>query len=61
MKWLTPLGALVICAVIGLLTDRFGLWFPLGMVAAIVVGVVQSRRAKAGTASPQAEEGKGEG
>lgn len=47
MKRLTPLAALVIFGLIGLLTGKFGLWFPLGLVAAIVVGVIQDRRAKA--------------
>lgn len=47
MKRFTPFGALVIFAMIGLLTDKFGLWFALGIVAFIVVGVAQQRRERA--------------
>lgn len=50
MKRLTPFAVLVIFGLFGLLTGDFGLWFPLGLVAAIVVGVVQDRRAKAAAA-----------
>ena len=50
MKRLTPFAVLLIFGLIGLLTGDFGLWFPFGLVAAIVVGVVQDRRAKAGAA-----------
>ncbi len=50
MKRLTPFAVLVIFGLIGLLTGDFGLWFPMGLVAAIVVGVVQDRRAKAAAA-----------
>ena len=44
MKALSPFAALVIFAMIGLLTGRFGLWFPLGIVAFIAVSVAQARR-----------------
>lgn len=44
MKNLTPFAVLVIFGCIGLLTGKFGLWFPLGFVAAIIVGVAQKRR-----------------
>jgi hypothetical protein len=44
MKRLTPFGALLICAAIGLLTHKFGLWFPIGIVAFIIVSVAQNRR-----------------
>lgn len=47
MKRLTPFAVLVIFGLIGLLTGKFGLWFPFGLVAAIVVAVVRDRRAKA--------------
>ncbi len=50
MKRLTPFAVLLIFGLIGLLTGDFGLWFPFGLVAAIVVGVVQDRRAKAAAA-----------
>ena len=53
MKRLTPLAVLVIFGLIGLLTGDFGLWFPLGVVAAIIVGVVQDRRAKAAAAKAE--------
>ena len=41
---LTPFGVLLIFSVIGLLTHKFGLWFPLGVVAFIVTAVIQNRR-----------------
>jgi len=50
MKRLTPIGVLIVFGLIGLLTGKFGLWFPFGIVAAIIVGVVQDRRAKASAA-----------
>ncbi|MGQ3043280.1 MAG: hypothetical protein ACT6R7_14345 [Brevundimonas aurantiaca] len=43
MKKLTPFGVLLIFGLIGLLTDKFGLWFAFGLVAFIVVGVMQNR------------------
>ena len=46
MKRLTPFGVLLIFGLIGLLTGKFGLWFAFGIVAAIIVGVVQSKAAK---------------
>ncbi|WP_292070730.1 hypothetical protein [Brevundimonas sp. UBA7534] len=53
MKRLTPFAVLVIFGLIGLLTGKFGLWFPFGLVAAIVVAVVQDRRAKAAALKDQ--------
>ncbi len=50
MKRLTPIGILIVFGLIGLLTGKFGLWFPFGIVAAIIVGVVQDRRARAAAA-----------
>ena len=50
MKRLTPIGVVIVFGLIGLLTGKFGLWFPFGIVAAIIVGVVQDRRAKAAAA-----------
>lgn len=44
MKRLTPFGVLLIFGLIGLLTKDFGLWFAFGIVAFIVVGVMQNRR-----------------
>jgi len=44
MKHITPLGALLICAMIGLLTGKFGLWFPIGIVAFIAVHLAQEKR-----------------
>jgi hypothetical protein len=44
MKRLTPFGVLLIFGLIGLLTKNFGLWFAFGIVAFIVVGVMQNRR-----------------
>ena len=35
MKRLSPFAVLVIFGLIGLLTGKFGLWFPFGLVAAI--------------------------
>lgn len=58
MKRFTPFGVLLVFGMIGLLTGEFGLWFPLGIVGAIVVGVVQSRRAKTAAAR---DEGAGQG
>ena len=53
MKRLTPFAVLLIFGLIGLLTGKFGLWFPLGLVAAVVVAVVQDRRAKAAAPKDQ--------
>jgi hypothetical protein len=44
MKRLTPFGVLLIFGLIGLLTKNFGLWFAFGIVAFVVVGVMQNRR-----------------
>ncbi len=44
MKHLTPLGALLICAMIGLLTGKFGLWLPFGIVAFLAVHIAQDRK-----------------
>jgi hypothetical protein len=44
MKRFTPFGVLLIFGLIGLLTKNFGLWFAFGIVAFIVVGVMQNRR-----------------
>ncbi|NBB64716.1 hypothetical protein GVN18_36275 [Pseudomonas sp. ODNR1LW] len=43
MKKLSPFGVLLIFGLIGLLTGKFGLWFAFGLVAFIVVGVMQNR------------------
>jgi hypothetical protein len=53
MKRLTPFAVLVIFGLIGLLTGKFGLWFPFGLLAAIVVAVVRDRRAKAAAPKDQ--------
>ncbi|HIV76905.1 MAG TPA: hypothetical protein H9899_05205 [Candidatus Sphingomonas excrementigallinarum] len=45
MKTLSPFAVLVLFGFIGLLSHKFGLWFPLGMVAAIIVAIVQKKRA----------------
>ncbi len=44
MKNLSPFGALLIFGFIGLLTGKFGLWFPLGLLAAVVIAVAQNGR-----------------
>ncbi|WP_440978784.1 hypothetical protein ACQHGV_15005 [Sphingomonas pseudosanguinis] len=44
MKNLSPFGALLIFGFIGLLTGKFGLWFPLGLLAAVVLAVAQNGR-----------------
>jgi hypothetical protein len=44
MKTLSPFAVLVVFGSIGLLSHKFGLWFPLGLVAAIIVAIVQSKR-----------------
>ncbi|GHC94375.1 hypothetical protein [Novosphingobium pokkalii] len=44
MSKLSPFGALLVCSAIGLLTHKFGLWFPIGIVAFLVVSVMQNRR-----------------
>jgi hypothetical protein len=44
MKTLSPFAVLVIFGVIGLLTGKFGLWFPIGFVACIAVAIVQNRQ-----------------
>lgn len=57
MKRLSPFAVLVIFGLIGLLTGKFGLWFPFGLLAAIVVAVVQDRRAKAAPKDQSATDG----
>ncbi|MEN3749269.1 hypothetical protein TPR58_19000 [Sphingomonas sp. HF-S3] len=44
MKHLTPFAVLVLFGMIGLLTGKFGLWFPLGFLACIIVAVAQNAR-----------------
>lgn len=44
MKRLTPFAVLLIFGLIGLLTGKFGLWFPLGLLAAVVVAIAQNAR-----------------
>jgi len=44
MRRLTPFGVLLVFGLIGLLTKNFGLWFAFGIVAFVVVGVMQNRR-----------------
>lgn len=44
MKNLSPFGALLIFGFIGLLTGKFGLWFPLGLLAAVVIAIAQNGR-----------------
>jgi hypothetical protein len=45
MKKLSPFAVLVIFGCIGLLTGKFGLWFPVGLATAIGVAILQSKRA----------------
>ncbi|GAM02460.1 hypothetical protein SP5_087_00460 [Sphingomonas parapaucimobilis NBRC 15100] len=45
MKTPSPFAILVLSGFIGLLTGKFGLWFPLGMATAIIVAIVQNKRA----------------
>ncbi|WP_299172819.1 hypothetical protein [uncultured Brevundimonas sp.] len=58
MKKLTPFGVLLIFGLIGLLTKNFGLWFAFGVVAFIVVGVMQNRREGPKPPAEQASEPK---
>ncbi len=46
MKKLTPFGVVLVFGLIGLLTGKFGLWFPLGLGAAVIVAVTQTYAAK---------------
>ncbi|MDQ1155387.1 hypothetical protein [Brevundimonas sp. SORGH_AS_0993] len=46
MKKLTPFGVVLVCGLIGLLTGKFGLWFPLGLAAAAIVAVAQTYAAR---------------
>ncbi|MDQ1229222.1 hypothetical protein [Sphingomonas sp. SORGH_AS_0879] len=45
MKKLSPPAVLVIFGLIGLLFGKFGLFFPLGMAAAVIVAIVQNKHA----------------
>jgi len=45
MRTPPPFAILVLFGCIGLLTGKFGLWFPLGMAAAMIVAIVQNKRA----------------
>ncbi|MGW8137516.1 hypothetical protein ACWGNZ_18120 [Sphingomonas zeae] len=44
MKMLSPFAVLVLFGCIGLLTGKFGLWFPFGFVAAVIVAIMQKKR-----------------
>ncbi|MFD1951992.1 hypothetical protein ACFSGX_14560 [Sphingomonas arantia] len=44
MKNLTPFAVLVVFGLIGLVTGKFGLWFPFGLVAAVLVVGFQKAR-----------------
>ena len=55
MKRFTPFGVLALFGLIGLLTGEFGLWFPMGLLAAIIVGAAQAKRAKAPPVEDQAD------
>ena len=44
MNKLSPFGVLLIFGFIGLLTGKFGLWFPLGLLAAVVVAITQNAK-----------------
>ena len=44
MKKLSPPAVLVIFGFVGLLFGKFGLFFPLGMAAAVIVAIVQNKQ-----------------
>lgn len=44
MTKLTPIAALAICWLIGIFFGSPGLWFPLGLLAAIAVAMIQKKR-----------------
>lgn len=44
MTKFTPVGALILFWFIGIIAGNPGLWFPLGFVAMIGVGLLQKRR-----------------
>jgi hypothetical protein len=44
MKRYSPFAILLTFGAIGLLTGKFGLWFPLGLLACVVVAVAQNAR-----------------
>ncbi|WP_333570798.1 hypothetical protein [Sphingomonas sp.] len=48
MNKLTPVVALAICWFIGILFGKPGLWFPLGILAAIAIAVAQRPRGPSG-------------
>lgn len=52
MRRFTPFGVLVLFGFVGVVTGKFGLWFPIGIVAAILVGVAQARSAKPAPSAP---------
>ncbi len=44
MHKLSPLAALAIFWFIGIIAGKPGIWFPLGVLAMIVVAVIQKKR-----------------
>jgi hypothetical protein len=46
MKKLSPIGALVLCWFIGIIAGKPGIWFPIGVLAMVIVAMVQQRRAR---------------
>jgi hypothetical protein len=44
MSKFTPFGALALFWFIGIVVGKPGLWFPLGLAAAVVVAIIQNRR-----------------
>ncbi|WP_294258027.1 hypothetical protein [uncultured Sphingomonas sp.] len=49
MSKLTPVVALALCWFIGIIFGKPGLWFPLGILAAITIAIVQNRRGSSGS------------
>lgn len=44
MSKFTPIGALAIFWFIGIIVGNPGIWFPLGVVAMVIVAIIQKRR-----------------
>lgn len=46
MKKMSPFAALAICWFIGIVFGKVGLWFPIGIVAALVIAAFQKKQSK---------------
>ncbi|MES1972974.1 MAG: hypothetical protein V4472_10995 [Pseudomonadota bacterium] len=44
MSKFTPVGALIVCWFIGIIVGKPGLWFPLGILAMVIIALLRKQR-----------------